>query len=255
MQILYCSLQRSVILKKFMCAPPICNCFLRAWQMITLKSDSVNAQYILGMQTVGLCYAQLLNNRYSLLVNILLGGTLVIPLPGDGAWLNLIKILCFSSVYKFEEILIKTNEACPRKLFPHHKYMQPICCHGNQFLSNLFQNLMQSIPYPNYATHTSRLACRFNRYLSLDMRFPTMWYVRPAKAQTSLRVRADWSEPLLVAWIFYEYWTTDRTSFGVSKLKRMLHRLVWVIVGNHMSRLICVWKCGRTTMDIRLRPN
>ena len=26
--------------------------------------------------------------------------------------------------------------------------------------------------------------------LSRDMRFPTMWYVRPAKAQTSLRIRA-----------------------------------------------------------------
>ena len=24
-----------------------------------------------------------------------------------------------------------------------------------------------------------------------DMRFPTMWYVRPTKAQTSLRIRAD----------------------------------------------------------------
>ena len=29
------------------------------------------------------------------------------------------------------------------------------------------------------------------KYMSQDMRFPTMWYVRPAKAQTS--------EPLLVA--------------------------------------------------------
>ena len=36
------------------------------------------------------------------------------------------------------------------------------------------------------------------------MRFPTMWYVRPAKAQTSLRIRADWSEPLLVV----EYYVT-----------------------------------------------
>ena len=27
-------------------------------------------------------------------------------------------------------------------------------------------------------------------YMSLDMRFPTMWYVRPAKAQISLRIRA-----------------------------------------------------------------
>ena len=29
-----------------------------------------------------------------------------------------------------------------------------------------------------------------NPYLSRDMIFPTMWYVRPAKAQTSLRTRA-----------------------------------------------------------------
>ena len=26
------------------------------------------------------------------------------------------------------------------------------------------------------------------------MRFPTMWYVQPAKAQTSLHIRAVWSE-------------------------------------------------------------
>ena len=39
-------------------------------------------------------------------------------------------------------------------------------------------------------------------YLSRDMRFPTMWCVRPAKPQTSLRIRAVWSEPLLVAWLF-----------------------------------------------------
>ena len=26
--------------------------------------------------------------------------------------------------------------------------------------------------------------------MSCDMRFPTMWYVRPAKAQTSLRIGA-----------------------------------------------------------------
>ena len=64
--------------------------------------------------------------------------------------------------------------------------------------------------------------------MSRDMRFPTMWYVWPAKAQTSLRIRAVWSEPLLVAWIFYDCLATDWTSFGVSKLNRRLHRLVWV---------------------------
>ena len=37
-----------------------------------------------------------------------------------------------------------------------------------------------------------------------DIRFPTMWYVRPANAQTSLRLRVVWSEPLLVAWICYD---------------------------------------------------
>ena len=42
-------------------------------------------------------------------------------------------------------------------------------------------------------------------YMSRDMRFPTMWHVRPAKAQTSLRIRTVWSEPLLVTWIFYEH--------------------------------------------------
>ena len=41
-------------------------------------------------------------------------------------------------------------------------------------------------------------------YMSHSMRFPTMWYVGPAKAQTSLRIRAVWSEPWLVTWIFYE---------------------------------------------------
>ena len=64
--------------------------------------------------------------------------------------------------------------------------------------------------------------------LSHDMRFPTMWYVRSANAQTSLRICAVWSESLLVAWIFYKYQATDRTLLGVSKLKRRLHRLVWV---------------------------
>ena len=35
--------------------------------------------------------------------------------------------------------------------------------------------------------------------ISRDMIFPAMWVVRPAKAQTSLRIRAVWSESLLFA--------------------------------------------------------
>ena len=41
--------------------------------------------------------------------------------------------------------------------------------------------------------------------MSRDMRFPTMCYVRPTMVHTSLRKSAVWSDPLLVAWIFYEY--------------------------------------------------
>ena len=66
-----------------------------------------------------------------------------------------------------------------------------------------------------------------HQHLSCNMRFSILSYVRPAKAQTSLRIHAVWSEPLLYAWIFYEYYATNWTSFGVSKLKRRLHRLVW----------------------------
>ena len=41
--------------------------------------------------------------------------------------------------------------------------------------------------------------------LSSDLRFPTMWYVWPDKAQTSLRIRPVWSQPLLVARIFFDF--------------------------------------------------
>ena len=73
-------------------------------------------------------------------------------------------------------------------------------------------------------------------YMSRDMRFPTMWYVRPVKPQISLRIRAVWSESLLVAWIFYECRATDWASFGDSKLQIRLHRFV------------CVYTCQNTTL-------
>ena len=40
--------------------------------------------------------------------------------------------------------------------------------------------------------------------MSQCMRFPTTCYVRLAKPQLSLRIRAVWSEPLLVAWVFFD---------------------------------------------------
>ena len=57
-------------------------------------------------------------------------------------------------------------------------------------------------------THLSRMDSGrtgwYTKQMCSDMRFPIMWYVRPAKSQISLRIRAVWSEHLLVAWIFYE---------------------------------------------------
>ena len=70
--------------------------------------------------------------------------------------------------------------------------------------------------------------CTVIRDLTQGMRFPTMWYVRPAKPPISLRICAVWSEPLLVAWVFYDCWATDWKPFGVSKLRRRLQRLVRV---------------------------
>ena len=68
--------------------------------------------------------------------------------------------------------------------------------------------------------------------------FQKMWYVRPAKAQTRLRIRAVWSEPLIVAWIFYACKATDWTPFRISKLKRRLHRLVWVYTCQNATFLV-----------------
>ena len=85
------------------------------------------------------------------------------------------------------------------------------------------------------------------RYLSQCIRFQTMWYARPAKPQISVCIRTVWSEPLLDARISYECWATDWTLFGVSKLKRWLHRLVWVYTCQNatLSEITChrlFWK-------------
>ena len=69
------------------------------------------------------------------------------------------------------------------------------------------------------------------------MRFPTMWYVRPAKAKTSLCIRAVWSESLQVAWIFYDCLAPGRTALKVSELNRRLRMLVWVCLYENATLL------------------
>ena len=65
--------------------------------------------------------------------------------------------------------------------------------------------------------------------------------------QQRLRPACDRSEPLLVAWIFYECLSTDRTSFGVflsekeaAQARLNLHWSKYHIVWTHMSRLNCM---------------
>ena len=69
--------------------------------------------------------------------------------------------------------------------------------------------------------------------------FSDLWKKISKKNKKKLEpcVCAGWSEPLLVAWIFYECQVIDRTSFGVFKLKRRLHRLVWVYTRQNATLL------------------
>ena len=54
------------------------------------------------------------------------------------------------------------------------------------------------------------------------------WHEISNNVVCATSVRAVWSKPLLVAWIFYDCKATDWTLFGVSKLNRRLRMLVWV---------------------------
>ena len=90
-------------------------------------------------------------------------------------------------------------------------------------------------PSDNNKSINNYQACKLN--MSQCMRFPTMWYVGPAKPQSSLCIRAVWSEPLLVAWVFYDCKATDCTPFGASKLKRRLQRLVRVYTCQNVKLL------------------
>ena len=85
--------------------------------------------------------------------------------------------------------------------------------------------------------------CLLRSYMSRDMRFPTTWYVPPAKPQISLRIRAVWSEPFLVAWILLKFQATNQTSSGISMPRRRLHRLVWVHARRNAT-LLEITCCG-----------
>ena len=83
---------------------------------------------------------------------------------------------------------------------------------------------------PDVIAKREKMFCKviWRLHLSCNMRPPSMWYVRPAKSQISLRICAVWSEPFLVARIFNECQATGRTPPGASNLKGRPHRLAQV---------------------------
>ena len=70
-----------------------------------------------------------------------------------------------------KKIWSKTTDKRWRHCFSHIKSMGAFCCHGNQFWSNLPQNLMQPFPHSSDATHKiwSRLASWLQRYTGLKV--------------------------------------------------------------------------------------
>ena len=74
--------------------------------------------------------------------------------------------------------------------------------------TNGWVELAQTVPRSSSQWSSTVYSVKNLSFIHLEMSqcmgFPTMWYVRPAKPQISLRIPSVWSEPLLVAWVFYD---------------------------------------------------
>ena len=64
--------------------------------------------------------------------------------PFEILWLSLLPV-------RMKKIQFKLKGLECSQDFPHYNPMGAICCHGNQFSSNLAQSLMQPFPHPNDA--------------------------------------------------------------------------------------------------------
>ena len=62
--------------------------------------------------------------------------------------------------------------------------------------------------------------------MSPDILFPSMWYVRPAKGSDQPAHMRSLIRAFASCLNFYHSLATDQTSFGVSKLKKRLHRVL-----------------------------
>ena len=136
------------------------------------------------------------------------------------------KYKCFylisARILKWNLPILITNKLCTEKMRTNCPWpgweqcdMGLLKCKCFSCLSNLvFRDLVTHMTNLFFANMKWLISLPMTMHFSRDMRFPTMWYVRQAKAQISLRIR--WSEPLLVAWIFCDCLATDWTAFGVS---------------------------------------
>ena len=66
------------------------------------------------------------------------------------------------------------------------------------------------------------------KYMGLDARKPVFGVLRITQAQTSLRIRAIWSAPLLFAFWKVRYVNLPQVKFQFSSLSLLLSRLVWI---------------------------
>ena len=107
--------------------------------------------------------------------------------------------------------------------------------------------------YKNYINRATEQMLIY--HMSSNIRFPTMWHVLPAKAQTSLRKCAVWSEPLLVACLFNEVSLWPNSILEILSLKGgcIGHGLSKHILGICSQKLMacsviinpyvnCIWK-------------
>ena len=116
------------------------------------------------------------------------------------SWLCITRKLSFQIEFELTKLLITFNNPLWTKSYVLNSSQNSFNCSSCICIFSLEKN---SISY-RAIVFMHVLQNRLYSYVSQCMKFPIMWYVQPAKPQISLPIRAVWSEPLLVAWIFYE---------------------------------------------------
>ena len=146
--------------------------------------------------------------------------TTVNPPPQWCSWWNLIMIgQLVSEILMFESVDARTDELTPARV-PYYKLTLSLrlWLAKNVVIFGPSLTKLSGSPHDNKKAQTlivvlgSSLPLSTKKMLSKLVPFDkTSWIPakRPTKAQTSLRICAVWSEPLLLAWIFYDCKATE----------------------------------------------